>query len=111
MLVFPYTQSRACCGHLFNCAPSQSKTCPLLQNVEYKTQLTPMSQMEAGCSRIWELVLTTQNQVGGTPHKPAPPATQPRAPRATPDPKSSTRNTEQWVQWKKLLRRGPDSLE
>ena len=33
--------------------------------------------MEVGCSRIWGLTPTTQTQVGGTPHKPALPATQP----------------------------------
>ena len=32
--------------------------------------LTPVSQMEVGCSRIWGLVPTTQTQVGGTPHRP-----------------------------------------
>ena len=57
--------------------------------------LTPVLQMEVGCSRIWRLTPTTQTQVGGTPHKPALPATQPRAPSATQDPKSSTRHTEQ----------------
>ena len=56
--------------------------------------------MEVGCSRIWGLVPTTQTQVGGTPHKPALPAPQPWALPATPDPKSSTRQSEQWVQWK-----------
>ena len=61
----------------------------------YYRKLTPVSQMEVGCSRIWGLTPTTQTQVGGTPHKPALPATQPRAPLATPDPKSSTRHTEQ----------------
>ena len=40
----------------------------------------PVSQMEVGCSRIWGLKPTTQTQVGGTPHKPALVATQPRAP-------------------------------
>ena len=60
--------------------------------------LMSMSQMEVGRSRIWRLKLTTQTQVGGTPHKPALPATQPRAPPTTPDPKSSTCHTEQWVQ-------------
>ena len=70
-------------------------------------QLTPVSQMEVECSRIWGLKPTTQTQVGGTPHKPALPATQPLVPPATPDPKSSTRYTEQWVQWRKLLWRGP----
>ena len=69
--------------------------------------LTPVSQMEVGCSRIWGLKPTTQTQVGGTPHKPALPATQPRAPPTTPDPKSSTRHTEQWVQWKKSIEEGP----
>ena len=48
--------------------------------------LTPALQMEVGCSRIWGLTPTTQTQVGGTPHKPALPATQPRAPPTTPDP-------------------------
>ena len=68
--------------------------------------------MEVGCSRIWGLVPTTQSHVGGTPHKPALPATQPRAPPATPDPKSSTRHTEQRVQWKNtLLKRGAYSPE
>ena len=62
--------------------------------------------MEVGCSRIWGLKPTTQTQVSGTPHKPAVSATQPQAPPATPDPKSSTRHTEQWVQWKKQLGRG-----
>ena len=54
--------------------------------------LTPVSQMEVRCSRIWGLTPTTQTQVGGTPHKPALPATQPRAPPATPDPKSQIPN-------------------
>ena len=63
--------------------------------------------MEVGCLRIWRLKPTTQTQVGGTPHKPALPVTQPWAPSATPDRKSSTRHTEQLVKWKKLLRRGP----
>ena len=62
-----------------------------IQNVP----LMPVLQMEVGCSRIWGLTPTTQTQVGGTPHKPALTATQPRAPPATPDPKSSTRHTEQ----------------
>ena len=65
-----------------------------------KEYLTPVSQIQVGCPRIWGLVPTTQTQVGGTPHKPALPATQPRAPPTTPDPKSSTRHTQQWVQWK-----------
>ena len=76
-----------------------------------KIFLTPVLQMDVGCSGIWGLVPTTQTQVGGTPHMPALPATQPRAPPATPDPKSSTCHTEQGVQWKKLLRRGPNSPE
>ena len=59
--------------------------------------------MEVGCSRIWGLVPTTQNQVIGTPHMPALPATQARAPSTTPDPKSSNHHTEQWVQWKNKL--------
>jgi len=72
---------------------------------------TPVSQMEVGCSRVWGLKPTTQTQVGGTPHKPALPATQAWAPPTTPNPKSSTHNTKQWVQWKTieerpLLRRG-----
>ena len=57
-----------------------------------KLILTPVSQMEVGCSRIWGLTPTTQTQVGGTPHKPALPATQPRAPPTTPDPKSQIPN-------------------
>ena len=57
--------------------------------------LTPVSQMEVGCSRIWGLKPTTQTQVSGTPLKPALLATQPRAPAATPDHKTSTRHTEQ----------------
>ena len=57
--------------------------------------LTPVLQMEVGCSMIWGLKPTTQTQVRGTPYKPAQPATQPRAPPATPDPKSNTRHTEQ----------------
>ena len=75
--------------------------------------LTPVSQMEVGCSRVWGLKPTTQIQVGGTRHKPALPANQPRTPPPTPtsEPNSSTRHTEQWVQWKKLLRRGPCSPE
>ena len=60
--------------------------------------------MEVACSRIWGLKPTTQTHAGGTPHKPALPATQPRAPAITPDPKSSTHHTEQWVQWKKKKR-------
>ena len=51
--------------------------------------------MEVGCSRIWGLKPTTQTQVGGAPHKPALPATQHGAPPTTPDPKSSSRHTEQ----------------
>ena len=74
-------------------------------------KLMPVSQMEVGCSRIWGLKPTTQSQVGGAPHKPALTATQARAPPTISDPKSSTHNTEQWVQWKTieerpLLRRG-----
>ena len=57
--------------------------------------LMPVLQMEVGCSRIWGPKPTTQAQVGGTPHKPAQSATQPRAPPATPDPKTSSRHTEQ----------------
>ena len=38
MIVFPYTQSRACSSRLFKCAPSQCKTCSLLQNNDYKSQ-------------------------------------------------------------------------
>ena len=69
--------------------------------------LIPEQKMEVGWSRIWGLVPLTQTQVGGTPHKPALPATLPRAPPATPDPRTSTRHTEQWVEWKKLLKKGP----
>jgi len=69
--------------------------------------LTPVSQMEVGCSRIWGLVPTTQTQVSGTPHKPALPATKPQALPATPDPKSSTRHTEQCVQWEKNTKERP----
>ena len=58
---------------------------PLLNAIN--VQLTSVSQMEIGCSRIWGLVTTTQTQVGGKSHKPALPATQPRSPPATPDPK------------------------
>ena len=65
----------------------------ILTNILYR--LTPVSQMEVGCSSIWGLKPTTQTQVGGTPHKPALLATQPRAPPAIPHPKSSTRHTEQ----------------
>ena len=59
-------------------------------------KLTPVSQREVGCSRIWGLTPTTQTQVGGTPHKPALPTTQPRAPSATPDPNQApvTLNSE-----------------
>ena len=55
--------------------------------------------------RKWRLLAqgSTQNQVSGTPHKPALPATQARAPSITPDPKSSNHHTEQWVQWKNKL--------
>ena len=60
-----------------------------------------------GCSRIWGLKPTSQTQVGGTPHKPTQPATQPRAPPTTPDPKSSIRHTEQWVQWKETIEERP----
>ena len=46
--------------------------------------LTPMSQMEVGCPGARGAgSLPTQTQVGRTPHKPALPATQPRAPPAT----------------------------
>ena len=76
-------------------------------NQQHFTQLTPVSQMEVGCSRIWELKPTTQTQVGGTPHKPAQPATQPRVLPISSDPKSSTRHTEQWVKWKKTIEERP----
>ena len=41
-----------------------------------KQELTPVLQMEVGCSKIWGLKPTTQTQVGVTPHKPALTATQ-----------------------------------
>ena len=81
-----------------------------MQEVGYQhvvCHLTPVSQMEVGCSRIWGLKPTTQTQVGGTPHKPARLATQPWALPATPDSKSSTHHTEQWVEWKKTIEERP----
>ena len=39
----------------------------ILTNILYR--LTPVSQMEVGCSRIWGLKPTTQTQVSRTPHK------------------------------------------
>ena len=39
--------------------------------------------MEVGCPGAKGLVPQTQTQVGRTPHKPALPTTQPRAPPAT----------------------------
>ena len=74
------------------------------------SKLTPVSQMEVGCSRIWGLKPTTQTQVGGTPHKPAQPAIQPWALPATSDPKSSTHHTEQWVQRKNYCGEAPPPL-
>ena len=68
----------------------------------YYRKLTPVSQMEVGCSSIWGLTPTTQTQVGGTPHKPALPATQPRAPLATPDPKSSSEFNGETIEEKPL---------
>ena len=52
--------------------------------------------MEVGCSRIWGLQSTTQTQVGGIPHKPAVPATEPRAPPPlqTPNQAPVTLNSE-----------------
>ena len=69
----------------------------------------PVSQMEVGCSKVWGLTPTTQTQVGGTPHKPVLPAIQPRAPPATPDPKSQIKHPSHWTvsSMEKLLRRSP----
>ena len=50
--------------------------------------LTPASQMEVGCSGTWGLVPPTQTRVGRTPHKPALPATQLRAPPANIQPQA-----------------------
>ena len=77
---------------------------------EYR-KLSPVSQMEVGCSRIWGLEPTTQTLVSGTPHMPALPATQPQAPPVTPDPKSSTITLNTVFNGKKLLRRDPYSPE
>ena len=63
--------------------------------------LTPVSQMEVGCSRIWGLTPTTQIQVGGTnpiglpypqpSHEPRPP---PQTPKQAPVTLNSTFNGE-----------------
>lgn len=97
--------ARHCYKYVF-CPPCKGT---FWNEVTIGDQLTTVSQMEFGCARIWRLTPTTQTQVGGTPHKPAQPATQPRAPPTTPDPKPSTRHTEQWVQWKNYWGEAPAS--
>ena len=64
--------------------PPLSPTLQSLFDLRNNPHLMPVSQMEVGCPGARGAGSPpTQTQVGRTPHKPALPATQPRAPPAT----------------------------